>query len=165
MCIWHFNDEADRKQESESRNQEKLERIKTAEVKEKVSALEKEKVEKERGNAFRSFDVDRRHWVKLLLRVTCMSIARTVLNRVALVDLDDNNTVNPHLLKEFNLTPRENRLKFIDAKKTAVQKPQWSKTPWRNESEISGKSETTMRGRGSDTNQIGKSQYEGVWIF
>src|SRR6218665_274211 len=71
-------------------------------------------------NAFRSFEVDRRYWVKLLLpRIT--QRARTVINRVTLADRDNYATVKEHLLKEFKLTPREYRSKFMDAKKTAEE--------------------------------------------
>src|SRR6218665_3011076 len=66
-------------------------------------------------NAFRSLEVDRRHWVKLLLPLTTQR-ARTVINRVALADRDNYNTVKEHLQKEFKLTP-----KFMDAKKTAEE--------------------------------------------
>jgi len=71
-------------------------------------------------NAFRSFEVDRRYWVKLLLPLMTLR-ARTVINRIALADRDNYNTVREHLLKEFKLTPREYRSKSSDAKKTAEE--------------------------------------------
>src|SRR6218665_2563166 len=63
---------------------------------------------------------DRRYWVKLLLPLMTQR-ARTVINRVTLVDRDNYATVKEHLLKEFKLTPREYRSKFMDAKKTAEE--------------------------------------------
>src|SRR6218665_2368236 len=71
-------------------------------------------------NAFRSFEVDRRYWVKLLLPLMTQR-ARTVINRVTLADRDNYATVKEQLLKEFNLTPREYRSKFMEAKKTAEE--------------------------------------------
>src|SRR6218665_3801190 len=71
-------------------------------------------------NAFRSFEVDRRYWVKLLLPLMTQR-ARTVINRVTLADRDNYATVKEQLLKEFKLTPREYRSKFMDAKKTAEE--------------------------------------------
>src|SRR6218665_2463977 len=71
-------------------------------------------------NAFRSFEVDRRYWVKLLLPLMTQR-ARTVINRVALADRDNDATVKEQLLKEFKLTPREYRSKFMYAKKTAEE--------------------------------------------
>src|SRR6218665_4065114 len=71
-------------------------------------------------NAFRSFEVDRRYWVKLLLPLMTQR-ARTVINRVTLVDRDNYATVKEQLLKEFKLTPREYRSKFMDAKQTAEE--------------------------------------------
>src|SRR6218665_1345947 len=65
-------------------------------------------------NAFRSFEVDRRYWVKLLLPLMTQR-ARTVRNRVTLADRDNYATVKEQLLKEFKLTPREYRSKFMDA--------------------------------------------------
>src|SRR6218665_616110 len=47
--------------------------------------------------------------------------ARTVINRVALADRENYNTVKEHMLKEFKMTPREYRSKFMDAKKTAKE--------------------------------------------
>jgi len=47
--------------------------------------------------------------------------ARTVINRVALTGRDNYKAFKAHLLKEFKLTPREHRLKFVDAKKTAEE--------------------------------------------
>ena len=38
-----------------------------------------------------------------------------------LADRDNYTTVKEHLLKEFKLTPREYRSKFMDAKKTAEE--------------------------------------------
>src|SRR6218665_2387127 len=55
-------------------------------------------------NAFRSFEVDRRYWVKLLLPLMTQR-ARTVINRVTLADRDNYATVKEQLLKEFKLTP------------------------------------------------------------
>src|SRR6218665_4132744 len=69
-------------------------------------------------NAFRSFEVDIRYWVKLLLPLMTQR-ARIVINRVTFADRDNYNTVKGHLLKEFKLTPREYRSNFMDAKKTA----------------------------------------------
>src|SRR6218665_487086 len=69
-------------------------------------------------NAFRSFKVDRRYWVKLPLPLMTQR-ARTVINRVTLAD--NYATVKERLLKEFKLTPREYRPKFMDAKKTAEE--------------------------------------------
>ena len=71
-------------------------------------------------NAFRSFNVQEQFWVKLLLPLMTPK-ARTVLNRLSFADLDDYEIVKQHLLKEFKLTPREYRSKFIDAKKTAEE--------------------------------------------
>ena len=71
-------------------------------------------------NAFSSFQVDRQFWVKLLLPLMTPK-ARTVLNRLSLADLDNYEMVKKHLLKEFKLTPREYRSKFIDAKKTVEE--------------------------------------------
>src|SRR5688572_10771461 len=71
-------------------------------------------------NAFNSFNVDRQFWVKLLLPLMTPK-ARTVLNRLSLADLDNYEKVKQHLLKEFKLTPREYRSKFVDAKKTAEE--------------------------------------------
>src|SRR6218665_2520153 len=68
-------------------------------------------------NAFRSFEVDRRYWVKLLLPLMTQR-ARTVINRVTLADRDNYATVKEQLLKEFKLTPREYRSTFMDTKKT-----------------------------------------------
>src|SRR6218665_1062457 len=64
--------------------------------------------------------MDRRYWVKLLLPLMTQR-ARTVINRVTLADRDNYATVKEHLLKEFKLTPREYRSKFMDAKKTAEE--------------------------------------------
>lgn len=47
-----------------------------------------------------------------------MPKARTVMNRVATTDIDNYQTVTAHLLKEFKLTSREYRSKFLEAKKT-----------------------------------------------
>src|SRR5678815_242072 len=71
-------------------------------------------------NAFRSFNVQEQFWVKLLLPLMTPK-ARTVLNRLSFADLDDYQVVKQHLLKEFKLTPREYRSKFIDAKKTVEE--------------------------------------------
>ena len=71
-------------------------------------------------NAFRSFEVDRRYWVKILLPLMTQR-ARTVIKRVAVAERDNYNTVKEHLLKEFKLTPIEYRSKFMDAKKTAEE--------------------------------------------
>src|SRR5688572_23959433 len=71
-------------------------------------------------NAFRSFNVQEQFWVKLLLPLMTPK-ARTVLNRLSFADLDDYQIVKQHLLKEFKLTPREYRSKFIDAKKTVEE--------------------------------------------
>ena len=70
-------------------------------------------------NAFRSFEMDRRYWVKLLLPLMTQR-ARTVINRT-LADRDNYATVKEQLLKEFKLTPREYRSKFMDAKKMAEE--------------------------------------------
>ena len=43
------------------------------------------------------------------------------LNILSFDDLDDYQVVKQHLLKEFKLTPREYRSKFIDAKKTVEE--------------------------------------------
>src|SRR6218665_990623 len=64
--------------------------------------------------------MDRRYWVKLLLPLMTQR-ARTVINRVTLADRDNYATVKEQLLKEFKLTPREYRSKFMDAKKTAEE--------------------------------------------
>src|SRR6218665_2476104 len=64
--------------------------------------------------------VDRRYWVKLLLPLMTQR-ARTVINRVTLADRDNYATVKEQLLKEFKLTPREYRSKFMDAKKTVEE--------------------------------------------
>src|SRR6218665_2404513 len=64
--------------------------------------------------------VDRRYWVKLLLPLMTQR-ARTVINRVTLADRDNYAVVKEPLLKEFKLTPREYRSKFMDAKKTAEE--------------------------------------------
>src|SRR6218665_903861 len=61
--------------------------------------------------------VDRRYWVQLLLPLMTQR-TRTVINRVTLADRDNYDTVKEQLLKEFKLTPREYRSKFMDAKKT-----------------------------------------------
>jgi len=50
-----------------------------------------------------------------------MQKARTVTNRVAFTDRDNYNAVKAHLLKEFKLTPRKYRSKFMDAKNTAEE--------------------------------------------
>jgi len=71
-------------------------------------------------NAFRSFEVDRRYWVKLPLPLITQR-TRTVTNRIALAVRDNYNIVKEHLLKEFKLTPREYRSKFMNAKKTAEE--------------------------------------------
>src|SRR6218665_276745 len=71
-------------------------------------------------NAFRSFEVDRRYWVKLLLPLMTQR-AGTVINRVTLAERDNYVTVKEQLLKDFKLTPREYRSKFMDAKKTAEE--------------------------------------------
>src|SRR6218665_3033440 len=71
-------------------------------------------------NAFHSFEVDRRYWVKLQLRLMTQR-ARTVINRVTLADRDNYATAKEQLLKEFKLTPRKYRSKFMDAKKTAEE--------------------------------------------
>src|SRR6218665_396929 len=47
--------------------------------------------------------------------------ARTIINRVTLADRDNYAKVKEQLLKEFKLTPREYRSKFMDAKKTALE--------------------------------------------
>src|SRR6218665_3526605 len=70
--------------------------------------------------AFRNFEVDRRYWVKFLLPLMTQR-ARTVINRVTLADRDNYATVKEQLLKEFKLTTREYRSKFMDAKKTAEE--------------------------------------------
>jgi len=62
-------------------------------------------------NAFRSFEVDRRYWVRLLLPLMTQR-ARTVINRVALADRDNYNTIKEHLLKEFKLTPKRISIKI-----------------------------------------------------
>src|SRR6218665_1104190 len=64
--------------------------------------------------------MDRRYWVKLLLPLMTQR-ARIVINRVTLADRDNYATVKEQLLKEFKLTPREYRSKFMDAKKTAEE--------------------------------------------
>src|SRR6218665_144991 len=64
--------------------------------------------------------MDRRYWVKLLLPLITQR-ARTVINRVTLADRDNYAVVNEQLLKQFKLTPREYRSKFMDAKKTAEE--------------------------------------------
>ena len=64
--------------------------------------------------------VHRQYLVKLLLPLMTQR-ARTVINRVALAHRDNYNTVKEHLLKEFKLTPRECRSKFMDAMKTAEE--------------------------------------------
>src|SRR6218665_2573237 len=71
-------------------------------------------------NAFRSFEVDRRYWVELLLPLMTHR-ARTVINRVTLADRDNYATVKEQLLNEFKLTPREYRSKSMDAKKMAEE--------------------------------------------
>ena len=68
-------------------------------------------------NAFHSFDVERGYWVKLLLPLMTPK-ARTVLNRLSYAQLDNYEQVKQLLLREFKLTPREYRARFIDAKKT-----------------------------------------------
>src|SRR6218665_269315 len=65
-------------------------------------------------------EIDRRYWVKLLLPLMTQR-ARTVINRVTLADRDNYAIVKEQLLKEFKLTPREYRSKFMDAKKTAKE--------------------------------------------
>src|SRR6218665_2246743 len=64
--------------------------------------------------------IDRRYWVKLLLPLMTQR-ARTVINRVTLADRDNYVTVKEQLLKEFKLTPREYRSKFMDGQKTAEE--------------------------------------------
>src|SRR6218665_3127612 len=71
-------------------------------------------------NAFRSFEVDSRYWVKLLLPLMTQR-ARTIINRVTLADRDNYATVKEQLLKDFKLTQREYRPKFMDAKKTTEE--------------------------------------------
>src|SRR6218665_1580952 len=71
-------------------------------------------------NAFRSFEVGIRYWAKLLLPLMTQR-ARTVINSVELEDRDNYYTVKEQLLKEFKLSPREYRSKFMDAKKTAEE--------------------------------------------
>ena len=71
-------------------------------------------------NASRSFEMDRRYWMKILLPLMTQR-ARTVINRVALAERDNYDTVKEYLLKEFKLTPREYQSKFMDAKKTAEE--------------------------------------------
>src|SRR6218665_3226576 len=65
-------------------------------------------------------EIDRRYWVKLLLPLMTQR-ARTVINRVTLADRDNYATDKEHLLKEFKLTPREYRSKFMDGQKTAEE--------------------------------------------
>src|SRR3984885_2706950 len=72
-------------------------------------------------NAFRSFAVEERHWVKLLLPLMT-SKARTVLNRLAITERDNYQRVREHLLKEYKLTAREYRSRFLGAKKTAEER-------------------------------------------
>src|ERR1700733_8146580 len=71
-------------------------------------------------NAFRSFAVEERHWVKLLLPLMT-SKARTVLNRLAITERDNYQRVREHLLKEYKLTAREYRSRFLGAKKTVEE--------------------------------------------
>src|ERR1700735_1738497 len=71
-------------------------------------------------NAFRSFAVEERHWVKLLLPLMTPK-ARTVLNRRAVTERDNYQRVREHLLKEYKLTAREYRSRFLGAKKTAEE--------------------------------------------
>src|SRR3984885_2618248 len=71
-------------------------------------------------NAFRSFAVEERHWVKLLLPLMTPK-ARTVLNRLSITERDNYQTVREHLLKEYKLTAREYRSRFLGAKKTAEE--------------------------------------------
>src|ERR1700733_8885940 len=71
-------------------------------------------------NAFRSFAVEERHWVKLLLPLMT-SKARTVLNRLAITERDNYQRVREHLLQEYKLTAREYRSRFLGAKKTAEE--------------------------------------------
>src|SRR6218665_2711420 len=47
--------------------------------------------------------------------------AGTIINMVILADRDNYASVKEHLLKEFKLTTREYRSKFMDAKKTAEE--------------------------------------------
>src|SRR3984885_11604884 len=72
-------------------------------------------------NAFRSFAVEERHWVKLLLPLMTPK-ARTVLNRLAITERDNYQRVREHLLKEYKLTAREYRSRFLGAKKTAEER-------------------------------------------
>ena len=62
-------------------------------------------------NAFCSFEVDRRYWVKLLLPLMTQR-ARTVINRVTLADRDNYAVVKEQLLKEFKLTPKRISIKI-----------------------------------------------------
>lgn len=57
-------------------------------------------------NEFRSFNVHKQIWVKLLLSLMTQE-AGTVLNRLSYADLDDYGEVKQHLLKEFKLTMRK----------------------------------------------------------
>lgn len=66
-------------------------------------------------NAFRSFMVEKVHWVKLLLPLMTYK-ARAVLNWLSYHDHDDYDRAKDYILKEFILTPREYRAKFIEAK-------------------------------------------------
>ena len=47
--------------------------------------------------------------------------ARTVLNRLAITERDNYQRVREHLLKEYKLTAREYRSRFLGAKKTAEE--------------------------------------------
>ena len=67
-------------------------------------------------NAFKSFVVEKAYWVKLLLPLMTYK-ARAVLNRLSYQDQDDYDRVKEYILKEFKLTPREYRAKFMEAKK------------------------------------------------
>src|SRR3984885_5684058 len=71
-------------------------------------------------NAFRSFAVEERHWVKLLLPLMTPK-ARTVLNRLAITERDNYQRVREHLLQEYKLTAREYRSRFLGAKKTVEE--------------------------------------------
>ena len=71
-------------------------------------------------NAFNSFRVEQQFWVKLLLPLMTPK-ARTVLNRLSFADLDNYEKVKEHLLKEFKLTAREYRSRFVEAKKTVEE--------------------------------------------
>ena len=67
-------------------------------------------------NALKSFNVEKGYWVKLLLPLMTYK-ARAVLNRLSYREHDDYERVKEYILKEFKLTPREYRAKFLEAKK------------------------------------------------